>query len=105
MAFTTTDGEFISLEDAVHWTTNHRNSSNFNGIHGQYYGKARIASILQQEGCTGLRVYYAIDEQDVPVLVLIGTNEAGDDIESELILERGIICPPYCGEGTNSLQG
>jgi hypothetical protein len=105
MAFTTSDGEFISLQDAVSWTANHRNSSGYNGVKAQFYGKAKVAQILQQQGCVGLRVYYAIDDQGVPVLVLIGTDADGNDIESELILERGLSCPPNCGGGDCSLQG
>lgn len=107
MAFTTTDGEYISLQDACSWTANHRNSSSYNGIKSQFYGKSKIAGILQQQGCVGLRIYYAIDSSNVPVLVLIGTNCDGNDIESSMILERGTICPPNCGGGGggNSLQG
>jgi hypothetical protein len=104
MAFTTSDGEFISLDDAKTWTANHRNSENYNGVKALFYGKAKVAQILQQQGCVGLRVYYAIDDQGLPVLVLIGTDAEGNDIESSLILERGIICPPNCGGGDGSLQ-
>lgn len=105
MAFTTNDGEYISLEDAAKWTENHRNSSNYNGVMAQFYGKAKIAAILQQPGCVGLRIYYAKDDQDNPVLVLIGARENGVDIESTMILERGTVCPPNCGDGGGSLQG
>lgn len=105
MAFTIDDGEFISLQDAINWTANHRKSAGDSAIKAQFYGKAKLAQIVQQQGCVGLRVYYAIDDQGVPVLVLIGTDAEGNDIESELILERGTACPPNCGSGGGSLQG
>lgn len=107
MAFTTNEGEFISLADAISWTTNYRGSQYDNGTKSQFYGKSKIAQILQQPGCTGLRIYYAIDNTDTPVLVLVGTNIDGNDLQTGLILERGFPCPPACGGGggVNSLQG
>lgn len=105
MAFTTNDGEFISLQDATSWTSNYRNSSSNNGTKAQFYGKTKLSQILQQTGCVGIRIYYAIDNTDTPVLVLIGTDANGNDIQSTMILERGIICPPNCGGGNGSLQG
>ena len=105
MSFTTNDGEFISLSDASSWTANHRNSSNYNGVKAQFYGKAKVGQILAQQGCTGLRVYYALDAQNAPVLILIGTDSSGNDLETSLILERGTLCPPNCGTADNLLQG
>lgn len=103
MSFTTDAGTFISLDEAVSWTANHRISSP-GGVKAQFYGKDKVAQILQQEGCTGLRIYYAIDNTDTPVLVLIGTDANGKDIESKMILERGLSCPPNCGINS-PLQG
>lgn len=105
MAFTIDDGEFISLQDARNWTANYRDNSGDGAIKAQFYGKAKVAQILEQQGCVGLRVYYAIDDHGARVLVLIGTDAEGNDIESELILERGVLCPPNCGSGGGSLQG
>lgn len=105
MAFSTNDGQYVSLQDACSWTANHRNSANYNGVKGIFYGKSKISEILAQSGCVGIRAYYAIDAQSKPVLVLIGTDANGNDIESSLILERGMPCPTNCGGGDCSLQG
>jgi hypothetical protein len=105
MSFTKDDGQYITLQDASSWTSNYRNSSSYNGIKAIFYGKAKIAGIVNQTGCVGVRVYYAIDTTDTPVMVLIGVDANGNDIESTMILERGIICPPNCGGGGGTLQG
>jgi len=107
MPFTKDEGQFITLAEGVSWTANYRGSQYFNGTKTQFYGKAKINQILQQPGCTGLRIYYAVDNTDTAVLVLVGTNIDGNDLQTGLILERGISCPPNCGGGggVNSLQG
>jgi hypothetical protein len=104
MAFTTNDGEYITLQDAISWTANYRNSSGYTGVKAQFYGKTKLSGLIQQQGCVGIRIYYAIDSNNAPVLVLIGTDANGNDIESSMILERGSVCPPNCGGG-GSLQG
>ena len=105
MPFTKDEGTFITLAEATSWTANYRGSQYYNGLKTQFYGKAKIAQITAQAGCTGVRVYYAIDSTDVPVLILIGTDINGNDLQNGLILERGVSCPPNCGGGGNSLQG
>jgi hypothetical protein len=108
MSFNGNEGEHITLNSAISWTSNYRNSGNFNGINAIFYGKNHIKDILAQPGCVGIRIYDAIDDAGVPVKVLIGTDANENDLLNGLIIERGTPCPPYCGGGggvTNPLQG
>jgi len=109
MSFNGNEGEVISLETASGWTANFRNSGTFDGINAIFYGMNKISSILNQEGCVGIRIYRAIDDDHNPVLVLVGTDENENDLLDGIIVERGTSCPPMCGGGgglpPNPLQG
>ena len=68
------------------------------------FERADIDSVLAQEGCAGLRIYYGMDEDLQVHAILIGVDENGEDIlpedetteEDSDVLERGFRCPPYC---------
>jgi hypothetical protein len=103
MSFNGREGEQVSLNDASSWTANYRNSGS-GSINAHFFGKDHITSILQQDGCMGIRVYYGINDEGNQCLILVGTDGSENDIEEGYIAERGTICPPYCGGG-GSLQG
>ena len=105
MNFTGNEGQFVTLEEASHWTATFRESPNFDGVHAHFYGINKIKDLLKQTGCVGLRIYRAIDDTNAPVLVLVGTDGEGNDLTNGLILEKGTACPPMCGGGGNPLQG
>lgn len=76
-----------------------------------FTGRKIIESILAQPGCTGIRMFNAINDLGVKQLVLVGVDENGSNIleytttgdNGELIKKKGIvadrntICPPSCG--------
>jgi hypothetical protein len=99
MSYNGNEGEVISLQTAAEWTANYRNSPNFDGVNAILYGHKKIRQILDQENCIGIRIYKAIDDQDQAVLVLIGTDADGNELTNGIIVERGLVCPPYCGSG------
>ena len=108
MSFNGNEGEVISLKTAIEWTTNFRNSKNYDGVHAQFYGSDNINKILSQPDCVGIRVYRAIDDKGAPVVILVGTDAKENDLLDGILIERGLPCPPYCGGGgggTNPLQG
>jgi len=105
MSFNGNEGQFVTLAEASQWTANFRETSCFQGIHAQFYGKSKIQDILRQPGCVGIRVYRALDDLGVPIVVLVGTDANENDLYNGLILEKGTQCPPYCGGDGNPLQG
>lgn len=105
MAFTGNEGEMVSLDDAARWTANYRNSERFDGVNAIFYGINHLNSLLSQRACQGIRIYKAIDDDGNPIMVLVGTNEDGNDITDGYILERGVGCPPNCDSQNSVLMG
>lgn len=93
------NGEVISLDEAKVMTAAHR-ANNTTGVLAHHYDKDLVLQVLNQTGCTGLRMYHGI-ENDTHVMVLVGTDSNGDDMENGVILERGTLCPPRCPKKNN----
>jgi hypothetical protein len=86
------------------------------------FNKREVDSLLNQQGCVGIRIRYGMDEQGQVRMVLYGINEQGKDIaemngnelktdlaqnrkqkgsdqqffDPPIILENGQRCPQYC---------
>lgn len=56
------EGAAIDLELAAQWTRNHRHRNPKDTV-SQFFGEKILNHILQQEGCLGIRIYYANDEK------------------------------------------
>jgi hypothetical protein len=101
--FTGAEGEQISLATAAEWTANFR-AENPGAIRAYFYGNSILQDILDQENCVGIRFYYAIDNEDVPQLVLVGVDQYGNDITDGIVADRGQPCPTYCDSGDSPLN-
>ncbi|MBC5774674.1 hypothetical protein H8S95_11425 [Pontibacter sp. KCTC 32443] len=103
--FDGTEGEVIELAQAIAWTANYRKQAETEGqemvIKGHFYGRDILLKLLEQDGCVGIRMYYALDENGQKQLVLVGVDANGNDIE-EMVVDHSSICPPDCSE-TGSL--
>ncbi|HTO16215.1 MAG TPA: hypothetical protein VLZ83_10605 [Edaphocola sp.] len=88
--------EVVSLTEAQSYTHAFQNQ-NPEAIKAYFAGIDKIKLILEQEGCIGIRFYNGYDlESEKANLVLVGVNEAGEDMELDTILERLFTCPPIC---------
>lgn len=96
MSFNGNEGEFVTLNDASRWTANYRNTIQPGDVIAEFLGKEKILELLSQEGCVGIRFYYAINDSGEKILVLVGADSNENDMENGLILENGNICPPFC---------
>ena len=69
------------------------------GLKGGFFGRDAISALLSQDTCVGIRYYYGLDESDVQVLVLVGTDGDGNDLvgQDNLCMEVSIPCPDVCG--------
>ena len=56
------EGTPIDLELAASWTKNHRHRHP-NEVVSQFFGQKILNTILQQDGCLGVRIYYANKQQ------------------------------------------
>lgn len=62
-----------------------------------------VRDLLDQEGCFGLRMYHALDASNQPTLVMVGTDENGDDM-LDLVMDKMFPCPRLCSK-PNVLNG
>ncbi len=97
MSFTGNENHSISLYDAAGLTKNFRDSQSGIYIKGEFFGKDAINSVIQQEGCVGIRIYNGLDDNSVQKLVIIGVTSDENDMTDGNILEYGIPCPTICG--------
>ena len=98
MSFNGNEGEFVTLSDASRWTANYRNTIQPGEIIASFAGKEKLLELLNQEGCMGARIYYAINDEGKKNLVIVGADENENDLENGLILERTVSCPPFCSK-------
>jgi hypothetical protein len=96
--FTGKEDHAITLEEASKLTSNFRNQAGPDQIHGGFFGREAVLSILEQEGSVGIRYYYGLDDDGTPRIVLVGVDEDGNDMTKGLLAERAFACPPLCSE-------
>ena len=99
MAFTGKEAEEFPLETAAEWTANYRNT-NPGAVKAHFFGKEIIQRILDQDGCVGIRCYYALDENGVQQMIMVGADKDENDLYNGIIAEKAIKCPPYCPKGS-----
>jgi hypothetical protein len=95
MAFNGNEGTYITLAQGTTFTASYRNA-NPSATKAHFYGKTKLQELLNQSGCVGIRMYRAIDDTGATQLVLVGVSSNEADMTSGLILDRSVLCPPYC---------
>ena len=99
MAFTGKEAEEFPLDTAAEWTANYR-KANPKGIKAHFFGRDIIQRILDQDGCVGIRCYYALDEKGVQQMIMVGADKDENDLYNGIIAEKSFPCPPYCPIGS-----
>lgn len=95
MTFTGNEGDSITLTQATTWVANYR-AANPTATKGHFFGCNRLNAILTQTNCVGIKMYHAMDDTGQAQLVLIGVDANGCDLTNGLILDKSVLCPPYC---------
>lgn len=116
MADLNTNEHRISLETAIEMTNRYRaqkerilmpelQGKNLLPV-SETFDRAAFDRLLAQPGCTGLRIYYGMDETLQVHAIAVSVNDKNEDIlptaitpDGEIV-EEGKVCPPYCA--TNS---
>lgn len=96
MAFTGNEAEEFPLETAAEWTRNYQATINQGDTVSHFFGRDIIERILAQEGCMGIRVYYALDDNDNKQMIMVGANADENDLYEGIIAEVSSPCPPFC---------
>jgi hypothetical protein len=93
----TTDqmGEFITLEEGSQMTARYRASIQPGETIAVAVSSDILTRILQQENCTGLRMYFAMDESGAKTLVMVGIDEQTNDMAQGLIANKLRKSPPW----------
>jgi hypothetical protein len=103
MAFSGNENHTITLAEAADWTANYR-TANANEIKAHFFGQNAIQSILDQDGCVGIRIYYALDDEGVKQLIIVGADTDQNDLYNGVLAERSWPCPPFCTTHKSPLQ-
>lgn len=94
--FTGNEDHVISLERASQLTKRYRDSVSHDAMKGGYFGRMIFETILAQEGCVGIRCYFASMEDGNPTLVMVGVEKNGNDLSDGVLGEDIWLCPPFC---------
>jgi hypothetical protein len=90
----------IDIVTAIRLIRNHKTTINASSastpIKGGVFARSAIEKLLAQPGAAGIRYYYARNDDGTPALVLVGVDARGQDMIMETILDKSILCPPFC---------
>jgi len=99
-AFTGDENHSITLAEALNFVENFRKDKGADAIKGGYFSREIYEKILAQEGCVGIRCYFAENPDGSPTIVMVGSDSKGDDLVNGVIGEDVLPCPPFCGHDT-----
>jgi hypothetical protein len=95
MGLTGNEPHDITLAEAALMTKNFRDTIVAGQTIAHAFGKKAIQDILDQVGCTGIRLYYGL-ENGIPQIIVTGLNASGEDLYQGLLAERSVRCPQSC---------
>jgi hypothetical protein len=97
MPFTGNEDHEITLAVAAAMTKRYRDTLPAQGgVLGHYIGKGVIEDILAQSNCVGVRIYYALDENNKKQLVVTGVKADQDDLYQGILADKTLLCPTFC---------
>jgi len=94
---TGTENHVITLDQATKLVQNYQMSPRVPSIKGGFFGRNIFDKILAQDGCVGIRFYYAQRDDGGSTIVLVGVDIAANDMTGGVLGDIVIPCPPYCG--------
>lgn len=94
MPFTGNEDCTIDINDAADLNKNFRKKFAGQPL-GIYFSQATLHDVLNQEGCVGIRFYFAADTDGQLTLTFAGVTADEEDILG-IIGDNGFKCPSYC---------
>lgn len=86
----------ITLVKAAEMTKRFRDSQPIGTIIAHAYDKGIIQEIIDQPMCQGIRIYNAIDDNNLKTLVITGIDNNGVDLFNGVLAEYSDKCPNAC---------
>ena len=96
--YNSSEGGFIDYEEASQLHGNYISSScyaNNNNIKAHFFGKDKLATLLQKPGAVGVRMYYGKKSSGDPVLLIVAVDSDGNEMRDQ-ILDYSLPCPHHC---------
>lgn len=104
--FSGLESDQVTEQVAGQWLGNYT-TTNPQGLRAHFFGNEIIRQILRQNGCVGIRAYYAIDNNGIQKLLLIGVTSTGvnilpsssdriEDGNGGTIGDNSFPCPTFC---------
>ena len=97
----------IDLGTAIRLIRNHKAKLQVSSgaqVNGGFFARGAFEKILAQQGAVGIRYYYAQNDDGTPTLVLVGVDAKGQDMQTGMIMERALPCPPLCDSPSELAQ-
>lgn len=103
------DGHEITPEKAAEMTARYRKqmpqmmqAGYSNALpQAETFDKAIFEKLAAQPGCTGIRAYLGLDDENLVRIIFVGVNDKNEDMLPEsgggAVYEYGQRCPPLCG--------
>jgi hypothetical protein len=91
-------GSIITLADGSKMTADFRKKFPNETI-AAFYSDYVFNDIMEQEGCAGIRIYNAVDQEGNLTNVLVGVDDEGNDLVNGAIYNKAGLCPKYCSKG------
>lgn len=85
----------IPLKDAIDLVTRYRIGAREKA--GAFHADA-VRRLLDQPGCTGIRIYPGRHSDGTGAFVLVGLDDMDRDMTKGLLLDIHYPCPPYCDD-------
>jgi hypothetical protein len=86
----------ISLDEALDQAKRFRA-----GMHkGGLFLRKEIDDLLAQPGCSALRFYYGRKADGTRTVILVGSDQKGNDMANGVVLEEHFLCPPWCNDAS-----
>ena len=64
------------------------------------FNRDAFDSLLAQEGCEGIRLYYSMDDKQKLHIIAVGVNSLNQDMidreDDSIIVETAVRCPAQC---------
>lgn len=70
----------VTVAEAIAFINNYRSRAGAEAVPGGFFDKRAIQAILQQPNAVGMRYYYGIKDNGLPVLLLVGTSADRNDL-------------------------
>jgi hypothetical protein len=85
-------GKLIPAEQVQRFKTTFEAKATKGEVKSCFYGINKIIKILGQDGCIGIRIYGAINDNGDKTFALVGVDEENKDLMiDELVAEYGIL--------------